>query len=75
MGEKETEPFQFTFNGFLNVAFLGSRATSDAGLILVRELDERLGLEASAGWIPPTGSEVRRMCDEQILPQTGPRDV
>ena len=46
MGERETEPFQFTFNGFLKVAFQGSRVTSDAGLILVRELDERLGLEA-----------------------------
>src|SRR5712692_1865710 len=46
MGEKETEPFQFTFNGFLKVAFQGSRVTSEAGLILVRELDERLGLEA-----------------------------
>ena len=46
MGEKETEPFQFTFNGFLKVAFQGSHVTSDAGLILVRELDERLGLEA-----------------------------
>ena len=37
--------FQLTFNGFLKVAFQGSRVTSDAGLILVRELDERLGLE------------------------------
>jgi hypothetical protein len=45
VGEKETEPFQFTFNGFLKVAFQGSRVTSDVGLILVRELDERLGLE------------------------------
>ena len=45
MGELQTEPFQFTFNGFLKVAFQGSRVTSDAGLILVRELDERLGLE------------------------------
>ena len=45
MGEKENEPFQFTFNGLLKVAFQGSRVTSDAGLILVRELDERLGLE------------------------------
>ena len=43
MGELQTEPFQFTFNGFLKVAFQGSRITSDAGLILVRELDERLG--------------------------------
>ena len=46
MGELQTEPFQFTFNGYLKVAFQGSRVTSDAGLILVRELDERLGLEA-----------------------------
>jgi Transposase DDE domain group 1 len=46
VGEKESEPFQFTFNGFLKVAFQGSRVTSDAGLVLVRELDERLGLGA-----------------------------
>ena len=45
MGEKDTEPFQFTFNGFLKVAFQGSRVTSAAGLVLVRELNERLGLE------------------------------
>ena len=43
MGEKESESFQFTFNGFLKVAFQGSRVTSDAGLVLVRELDERRG--------------------------------
>jgi Transposase DDE domain group 1 len=46
VGEKEHEPFQFTFNGFLKVDFQGSRVTSDAGLLLVRELDERLGLAA-----------------------------
>ena len=46
MGEKETAPFQFTFNGFLKVAFQGSRVTSDAGLMLARELDERLGRQA-----------------------------
>ena len=44
MGEKDREPFQFMFNGFLKVEFQGSRVTSDAGLVLVRELDERLGL-------------------------------
>ena len=37
-------PFSSAFNGFLKVAFQGSRITSDAGLILIRELDERLGL-------------------------------
>ena len=44
MGEKENQPFQLTFNGLLKVDFQGSRVTSDGGLILVRELDERLGL-------------------------------
>ena len=44
MGELHHEPFQVAFNGFLKVAFQWSRITSDAGLILVRELDERLGL-------------------------------
>ena len=44
MGEKQTKPFQLSFNGSLKVDFQGSRVTSDGGLILVRELDERLGL-------------------------------
>ena len=44
MGDKEREPFQLSFNGFVKVAFRGSRVTSDGGLLLVRELDERLGL-------------------------------
>ena len=44
MGEKENKPFQLNFNGLLKVNFQGSRVTSDGGLILVPELDERLGL-------------------------------
>ena len=44
MGEKENKPFQLSFNGSLKVDFQGSHVTSDGGLILVRELDERLGL-------------------------------
>lgn len=44
MGEKHNEPFQLSFNASLKVDFQGSRVTSDGGLILVRELDERLGL-------------------------------
>ena len=43
MGETQKQPFQLPFNRFLRVAFQGSRVTSDGGLILVRELDERLG--------------------------------
>jgi Transposase DDE domain group 1 len=42
MGAKHHEPFQLSFNGSLRVDFQGSRVTSDGGLILVRELDERL---------------------------------
>ena len=43
MGERENQPFQLSFNTSLKVDFQGSRVTSDGGLILVRELDERLG--------------------------------
>jgi len=43
MGEKENQPFQLCFNASLRVDFQGSRVTSDGGLILVREWDERLG--------------------------------
>ncbi len=43
MGEGQQQGFQLSFNRFLRVGFQGSRVTSDGGLILVRELDERLG--------------------------------
>jgi hypothetical protein len=43
MGEKQNGPFQLSFNASLKVDFQGSGVTSDGGLILVRELDERLG--------------------------------
>jgi len=43
MGEIQSQPFQLSFNSSLKVDFQGSRVTSDGGLILVRELDERLG--------------------------------
>jgi hypothetical protein len=45
VGEKQNQPFQLLFNASLKVGFQGSRVTSDGGLILIRELDERLGLE------------------------------
>jgi len=43
MGEIQNRPFQLSFNASLKVGFQDSRITSDGGLILVRELDERLG--------------------------------
>jgi hypothetical protein len=44
LGEGQKRPFQLSFNNSLRVDFQGARVTSDGGLILVRELDERLGL-------------------------------
>ena len=49
MGETQNQPFQLSFNSCLKVDFQGSRVTSDGGLTLVRELDERLGLEKLIG--------------------------
>jgi hypothetical protein len=43
VGETQEQPFQLSFNSLLKVDFQGSRVTSDGGLVLVRELDERLG--------------------------------
>jgi hypothetical protein len=44
VGEQQNQPFQLSFNPSLKVDFQGSRVTSDGGLLVVRELDERLGL-------------------------------
>jgi len=43
VGDMQERPFQLSFNGWLRIAFQGARVTSDAGLLLVRELDEQLG--------------------------------
>src|SRR6516225_6818287 len=43
VGESPKQPFQLSFNASLKIDFQGSRVTSDGGLVLVRELDERLG--------------------------------
>jgi hypothetical protein len=49
VGEQQNQPFQLSFNPSLKVDFQGSRVTSDGGLLLVRELDERLGLSELIG--------------------------
>jgi hypothetical protein len=45
MGDKQHQPFQLSFSPSLMIGFQGSRVTSDSGLIVVRQLDERLGLK------------------------------
>jgi hypothetical protein len=44
VGDTQDRPFQLSFNSSLKVDFQGLWVTSDGGLVLVRELDERLGL-------------------------------
>jgi len=45
MSKKQNQPFQLSFNACLKVDFQGWRVTSDGDLFLIRESDERLGLE------------------------------
>ena len=46
MGDAQAGPVRLSFNPQLRVEFHGATVTSDAGLLLPRELDERLGLSA-----------------------------
>src|SRR5262245_59285593 len=46
MGDAKAGPVCLSFNPQLRVEFRGATVTSDAGLLLPRELDERLGLSA-----------------------------
>ncbi len=43
MGEAQNRPFQLSFTRSLKLDFQGPGVTSDGGLVLARELDERLG--------------------------------
>jgi hypothetical protein len=45
MGDAASEAIQLSFNPQLRVEFRGATVTSNAGLLLPRELDERLGLD------------------------------
>jgi hypothetical protein len=45
-GDATSGPVRLSFNPQLRVEFRGATVTSDAGLLLPRELDERLGLDA-----------------------------
>jgi len=45
MGDATSGPVRLSFNPQLRIEFRGATVTSDAGLLLPRELDERLGLD------------------------------
>src|SRR5262249_5570420 len=46
MGDAECGPIRLSFNPQHHVEFRGATLTADAGLLLPRELDDRLGLSA-----------------------------
>ncbi len=68
MGENQKQPFQLPFNRFLPVRFQGSRVTSNGGIILLRELDQRLGFgELNRGAAPASGIH----CNEPDAAESG----
>ena len=59
MGEEQNRPFPLSFQASLQVGFQGSRLTSHGGLILVRELGERLSF---GELIEPCLTDPRHAC-------------
>ena len=47
MGERRQPLFNLSFNGSVKVASTDERLTSDAGVLLLREADHKLGLTES----------------------------
>jgi len=63
MGEKETDaPLRVHFDNSVKIRFVGAQVSSDAGLLVYRELDERLGLTERAAeelWDPRWGNNTQ----------------
>jgi len=49
VGEGQKGGLKLHFDGRLHLEFRGAKVTTDAGLLVVRELDEVLGLTETAG--------------------------
>jgi hypothetical protein len=48
MGEGHEEQLRVSFDARVGLEFVGSKLTSEAGLLVYRELEERLGLTAAS---------------------------
>jgi len=63
MGESKQEALRVDFDGQIRLEFHGAKVTSDAGLLVYRELDEALGLTAGIEKLrlmdPRTGQNTR----------------
>ena len=66
--EIQNQPFRLSFNPSLRVDSQGSHVTSDDGLILVRELEERLGLSELIGQhlTDPRGKNIQLPCERGV---------
>ncbi len=49
MGEAKNRAKRLDFDAHLRLEFQGAKVTTDGGLLVVRELDEALGLTGTAG--------------------------
>ncbi|MBM3476413.1 MAG: hypothetical protein FJX75_24330 [Armatimonadetes bacterium] len=68
MGESVQEPLRVEFDARVRLEFVGSKISSDAGLLAYRELDEKLGLAATASEFLPEQRSGRNVQHRLVAP-------